>query len=138
MKRSFDPEVMRKAAEPYPELIPPDYDFQGWLRDTNNVMWEEDGNVTLACFEYPGVYTGHFFIKDGGKKAVDIVYRSMMRMVDEYGAKAFTGVTPTRLRAARLFNRRFGFTSLGIVNTERGEHEIFCMTADELKRKEMK
>lgn len=137
MHRSFDPEVMRKAAEPYPELIPPDYDFQGWLKNINNVMLVEGDNVALACHEYPGVYTGHWFFKSAhGRDALRLAEDMLLKMIKDHNAKAFTGVTPTRIKAARTFNRLLGFTSFGEIETERGPHEMFCITADEvLKRK---
>lgn len=140
IRRSFDPEIMRKAAEPYPELIPQDYDFQSWLADIKNVMLVEDDNVGLACFEYPGVYTGHYFYKSArGRDALRLAERMMLKMIEDHNAKAFTGVTPTRIKAARWFNRNLGFTSYGIIESERGPHEMFCITADEvLKRKESK
>lgn len=135
MYRSFDPEVMRKAAEPYPELIPPDTDFAAWLGNVKNVMLEDNGSVGLAVYEYPGVYTGHYFFKVGGRKALSLARDMMNWMIENQGAKAFTGITPADNKAARWFNRNLGFTSFGLVDTERGPHEMFCITADEFKRK---
>lgn len=138
MHRSFDPEVMRRASEPYPELIPPDTDFQAWLSDTNNVMLADGDSVGLAVHEYPGVYTGHYFFRVGGRQALNLARSMMEWMVENKGAKAFTGITPADNKAARWFNRNLGFTSFGLVDSARGLHEMFCITADELKRKGMK
>lgn len=137
-KRSFDPEVMRKASEPYPELIPPDTDFQAWLSNVKNVMLVDNGSVGLAVYEYPGVYTGHYFFKVGGRQALNLAKEMMLWMIENQGAKAFTGITPADNRAARWFNRHLGFTSYGIIDSHKGPHEMFCMTADELQRKEIK
>lgn len=138
MHRSFDPEVMRKAAEPYPELIPPDYDFQNWISNIDNVMLVEDDSVGLAVNEYPGVYTGHYFFKVGGRQALDLARKMMNEMIEKHGAKAFTGITPANNKAARWFNRHLGFTSYGIIDSYKGPHEMFCMTADEFYKKGIK
>lgn len=135
MHRSFDPEVMRKAFEPHPDLFPVDTDFETWLGNKANVMLVEGESVGLACHEYPGVYTGHYLFKVHGKEALKLARRMMEWMVEHEGAKAFTGITPVYKRAARIFNRKLGFTSFGLIETERGLHEMFCITADELGRK---
>lgn len=134
MIRSFDPEVMRKASEPYPELIPPDTDFQAWLSNMHNVMLVEGDSVGLAVHEYPGVYTGHYLFRVGGRQALNLAREMMLWMVDNQGAKAFTGITPVDNRAARWFNRHLGFKSYGVVDTVRGSHEMFCITADEVRK----
>lgn len=131
MHRSFDPEVMRKAFEPHPDIFPTDTSFEDWLANENNVMLVEGESVGLACCEWPGVYTGHYLYKVHGKEALELAKQMMHWMIDNCGAKAFTGITPVRKRGARLFNRKLGFTSFGILDTERGPHEMFCITADE-------
>jgi hypothetical protein len=136
MHRSFDPETMRKAFEPYPDIFPEDCDFQAWLNNLNNVMLVEDDSVGLACFEYPGVYTGHYLFQVGGRDALKLARKMMHWMINNEGAKAFTGITPAGKKAARWFNRNLGFTSYGIIDTVRGPHEMFCITADEFLRKE--
>lgn len=133
MHRSFDTEVMREAAKNYPHLIFPTYDFEGWLNNKNNVMLVDNGSVGLACYEYPGVYTGHYFFKVGGRKALNLA-RSMMKwMIEHHGARAFTGTTPMDNKAARWFNRHLGFESQGIVERVNGPYELFCLSADKLK-----
>lgn len=134
MIRSFDPEVMREAAEPYPELIPPDTDFQAWLSHTENVMLVEGDSVGLAVHEYPGVYTGHYFFRVGGRKALNLAREMMNWMIDNQGAKAFTGITPADNKAARWFNRNLGFTSYGLIDSPKGQHEMFCITAEEVRK----
>lgn len=134
MHRSFDPEVMRKAFEPHPDLFPVDTNFESWLANKNNVMLVEGESVGLACHEYPGVYTGHYLFKVRGREALKLARRMMEWMIENEGAKAFTGITPVDNKAARWFNRNLGFTSFGVLETERGPHEMFCITADELRK----
>jgi hypothetical protein len=136
MHRSFDPEVMRKAVEPYPELIEPTYDFEGFVGNRGNVILVEGEDVGIAVQEYPGVYTGHFFLKSGGRKALDLVREMMKTMIKEYGCRCFRGITPIDKKAARWFNRKLGFHSHGIVETERGPHELFLLTAEEFIQKD--
>jgi hypothetical protein len=132
MHRSFDPEIMKKAVEDYPELVSEDYDFAQWLDNHNNVMLVEGDSVGLACYEYPGLYTGHYFFKVGGRKALNLARQMMNWMIENEGAVAFTGTTPVGNKAARWFNRHLGFISQGIVERVNGPYELFTITAKEL------
>ncbi len=136
MQRSFDPEVMKAAVASYPELIEDTYDFEGFVGNKKNVILVDGEDVGLAVYEYPGLYTGHFFLKSGGKQAFAVVRKMMHEMIDNYGCKAFRGITPTRIKAARWFNRKLGFQSLGIIETERGPHELFVLSAEDFLKKE--
>lgn len=136
MHRSFNPEDMKRATAPYPELIPEDFDFEGWVGNENNVMLVEGESAGMAVMEYPGVYTGHYFFKVHGRDALRLANKMMNWMIENKEAKVFTGLTPTDRPHAQKFNRLLGFTSCGLVETVRGSEEMFCMTADELKEKQ--
>lgn len=134
MIRSFDPEVMRKAFEPYPEYNE-GVDYEAWVNDENNIMFVEGDSVGLLTYNYPGVYTGHYFFKVHGKEAFDLCRRIVSRMIDKYGAKTFRGLTSVDNRKALTFNRRLGMKSHGIVPGNNGPVELFTMTAEEFKEK---
>lgn len=131
MLRSFDPEVMQKAMEPYPDLNPPDYDYDSWVSNLKNVMLVENEDVGLATYEYPGVYTGHFFLVSRGKEAVKVAEKLIDTMFDEYKAKVMRGLVKLDNKKSRWMCRHLGFQSLGNIETTTGLHELFTLTKDD-------
>lgn len=93
-----------------------------------------DGNCAFS-FEWrgPGVYEGHSYAVLGGKYASEGGKEAIRLMQKKYGAWLIWGAPPVALgekefRAACLFNRRMGFTSLGrITLPDRGEAELFAL-----------
>lgn len=130
MQRSFDSEDMRKALEPYPDLNPPDYDHKAWCENPYNVMLVDGDDVALGTFEYPGVYTGHYFFKSRGKNAIRVAKKMLRYMFEEQGAKVIRGVTKLDNEKARWMNRYLGFDGLGYIETVDGMHELFCLHKD--------
>lgn len=131
MIRSFDPEVIKEAMEPYPEMNDLNADWAEFLEDTNNIMFVEGDSVGVLTYNYPGCYTGHYFFKVGGKEAFDLCRRMVREAIEKHGAQLFRGLTPVDNRKALIFNRRLGMTSYGLVELSRGPHELFCMTAED-------
>jgi hypothetical protein len=133
MQRSFDPELLRTAIAPYPDLNPEGYDWDEWIKDTNNVVLEDSGSIGVFSYEYPGLYTGHYFFLVKGRKAISLANEMLAEAFNEYGAKAIRGLTRTSNRPALWITRHLGFKSYGKMVSENGEHEIFCMTKDEFE-----
>ena len=106
--------------------------FQDWLDNENNVMYEEDGSVGLATFEYNGCYTVHWFFNEEtrGRKALNLAGR-MLGEIFNRGAQIVRGVTPEKLRGARWACRQIGMTSQGLMEFSNGPHEVFTMTKEE-------
>lgn len=130
--RSFDPELMHKAlAMCPPEMQDNAITEDNWINNHDNVMLEEEGDVGLATFEYPGVYTCHWMFNRRGREALTLARRMCDVMFQEYEAKVLRGLTRTDLKAARWAARQLGMTSYGINNHKEGEHELFIMTKDE-------
>jgi hypothetical protein len=133
IERSFDPVLLRQALDICPDLNPPDFDCEGWLANHQNLMFREGDNVGLLSFEYPGVYTGHYFFRCHGKIALKLAREIVEIAIEDYNAKVFRGLTKTskEYRHARAFNRWLGMKSLGLIMLPQGEHELFIMTAED-------
>lgn len=129
--RSYDTELMKEAVSLYLDWDHEGFDYQAWLDDRNNVMLTDGKNVGLACCEYPGVYTGHYFFKDGGRKAITLAETMLIMMFTDYGAKIMRGLTRPENRKAIWMNRHLGFKSQGVVDTVTGPHELFTLTKDD-------
>jgi RimJ/RimL family protein N-acetyltransferase len=129
MIRSFSTDDLRDAVSLYPE-INGDLDCEEWVANTNNVMLREGDSTGLFAYEYPGLYTGHYFFRVRGREALNLAKAMLTEAFENYGAQAIRGMTKTDNRPALWITRQLGFKSYGRVVTENGEHEIFCLTRD--------
>jgi len=138
MHRSFDSELLKKAAEPYPEILKRDFDFKAWVDNLNNVMIVDGEDVGFFTFEYPGVYNAHYFMVSRGRDVLAKANAVFGMMFNEYGAETLRGLTKKSLRKACWMARQLGFKSYGNIkpfNDE--EHELFFLTkADFQMRKQ--
>lgn len=132
IQRSFNAEDMRKALEPYPELLSPDFDFEEWVADKCNVVLKEGDSVGLFTFEYPGVYSGHYFFTVRGREAFDLAASMLNEMFRDYGAKVMRGMIPINNRKSRWMSRQLGCESLGYIEDPmNGESEMFYLGLDQ-------
>ena len=96
-------------------------------------MFVEGRSVGLATFEYPGVYTVHWFYTDEhrGRKALDLAAEMIDALFTQSDAQTIRGITKANLKAARWACRQLGYTSHGLLTFSNGEHELFTMTKDQ-------
>lgn len=134
MLRSFSADDLRDAASLYPAANE-SLDCEEWVRNTNNVMLREGDSTGIFAYEYPGVYTGHYFFRVRGRRAIDLANKMLAAAFNDYGANAIRGMTKTDNRPALWITRQLGFKSYGRIVTENGEHEIFCLTKDEFYKR---
>lgn len=133
ISRTLDAEGLRQTMEATPALKHVYVDTDDWIADTDNVCFD-DGNGNYGAFEfnYPGVFTGHYFFKTArGRAAIDLSRAMLGCLFDQYGAKAVRGLTPVDHKAALWMNRHLGFKPYKIVQTEAGPHQVFVLTKDE-------
>lgn len=135
IERSFDHRLMKEASEAFNG---PDFDYEGWTANHRNIMYVVGDNVGLATYDYPGVYTAHWFFKARGKEALAIAFAMYHDLFNNHDAKAVRGITPVELRGARYLAKRIGFVSLGIADYPDGPCEIMCLTRDEFNRQEQR
>jgi hypothetical protein len=133
--RSFDASILKEAAE---EFNGPSFNYQGWVDNENNVMWLDGDDVGIATFEYPGVYTVHWFFVSRGRKALTVAKAMIAKMFDDHEAQVLRGLTPVDLKAARWLAKKVGLTSYGVLEFPNGPHEIMMITKqDYLNQKEI-
>lgn len=131
--RSYDPEVMREAFKMLEEddAIP----YDAWVSNKKNVMLVEGKNVGLATFDYPGLYTVHWFYEVRGRAAIKLARAMLAEMFEKYDARVIRGLTAKKLKAARWLAKQVGLKSYGdytaIIDGAPVEHEIQCMTKEE-------
>lgn len=129
--RTHDAALIRAAVEPKARE---NFDPVKWLDETDNVAFvqETDRSIGLFEWEYPGLYTGHYFFQPEtrGKAAKALAQEMLSEIFLNYGAKVVRGLTPHTNQAARWMTRQIGFQSYGGVDTEYGPMELFIITLD--------
>jgi RimJ/RimL family protein N-acetyltransferase len=126
--RSFDPILMQSAVKLANNPNNTDIDYEEWLANTRNMMFHEDGNIGIATYEYPGVYTLHWFFLARGREAIDLAKRMLDKFFSETDCQTIRGLTPVDNKAARFLARKIGLTSYGVFEFLNGPCELFCMT----------
>jgi hypothetical protein len=92
--------------------------------DRNRLYFDERGGAVFA-WRGPGIYEGHSFFLVRGSEAMEAGRECLSLMAD---ARMIWGNTPEDNRAARWFNRRLGFKSLGMIDTpDLGRCELFVL-----------
>lgn len=134
MYRSYSPADLEDTISLYPELND-GLDCEEWVNDLNNIMLREGDSTGIFAYEYPGLYTGHYFFRVRGRDAISLANKMLAEAFDTYGAMAIRGMTKTTNRPALWITRQLGFKSMGRVVSENGEHEIFCLTKADFERK---
>ena|SRR5690349_4767935 len=106
-------------------------DYSGWLEDDRNIMAVDGKDTGLATYNYPGVYSVHWFFKSRGRDALNQARAMLDWLFQNSDAKAVRGLTKEHIKAARWLARQIGFTSYGIIEFADGPYELFCMTKEE-------
>ena len=131
IKRSFDLPLLLKVTDT-PAIRATADDFRLWFENPRNLMFTEGRNVGLATYEYPGLYSVHWFFEVRGRKAIDLGKRMVKNLFENYGAEVVRGFIRVDLKASRWAARQIGLKSFGIVTFADGEdNELFCVTKKE-------
>lgn len=129
VRRDFD--LLKSATEELRYMVPLEI-LDQWWANPRNLMFVEGENVGLATYEYPGVYTVHWYFKARGREAINLAKEMVANLFENYGAESIRGVVRTNLKASRWAARQVGMKSYGIVTYADGEeNELFCATKKE-------
>lgn len=136
IKRTETAEGLRQTMEATPALKHVYVDMDEWIADERNVCYD-DGNGNFGAFEFnwPGVYTGHYFFSNArGRAALDLSRAVLRQMFEHHNAMAIRGLTPVDHKAALWMNRQLGFKPHNVVDTEAGPHRVFVLTKADFDR----
>lgn len=130
--RSFDPEDLRNGTELSREHVPGDFDFEGWMKNTDNILIKDEDSIGFITFEYPGVYSAHHFHKSRrGKEALDMSMEFLKYGFDNHPIEVVRGLTKMSLPHARWIARQMGFKSYGVFETLGEPYELFMINRQE-------
>jgi hypothetical protein len=93
------------------------------VEDRRNIFLVDEGGGALFAWRGPGIYEGHSFFLVRGREAISLGRAMLAIMQDQ--ADMVWGLTPESLRHVRLFNRKIGFKSSGLLETPEGRCELF-------------
>jgi hypothetical protein len=130
IERSFDPDLMRRALTLYSK---PSHgiDCDAWVKDQRYYLLHDGEDVGLGTFEYPGVYTVHWFFHSRGKAAIKQARAMLDWMFANTDCKAVRGLTPQDFKAARWLAKQVGLKSYGFMEDTNGVHELMIITKEE-------
>lgn len=131
IRRSFDLDLLLRATK-VPTVTATEEDFRNWFANEKNLMFSDGENVGLATYEYPGLYSVHWFFTVRGRKALDLGRAMLVNLFENYGAEAVRGFIKSDLKASRWAARQVGLKSLGLMECPDGtEDEIFYASKKE-------
>lgn len=109
-------------------------DSDTWLANEENIVLEnEQGDVCL--FEKSikdKVFTGHYFFKCRGKKAIETGKAFLDELFNTcYTVEVVIGLTPLDHLGARWMSRKLGFTSHGVEQINSKYYELVILTKKE-------
>lgn len=132
MVRTKDPEVIRNAIDHFNqrglEVNPTE-----WLQlPTNIALVNDRGDVALFEIGFKDVYTGHYYFKSRGRKAIVAAKEFLDELFNTcYNIDILLGLTPIDNLPARWISRQVGFKSHGVVEGLKRHYEMFIITKKE-------
>lgn len=91
--------------------------------DRRNIILLSGDDIGLFAWRGPRIFEGHIHFVSRGAGAFQTA-RAMLDAMQDH-ARLVWGLTPTHLKHVRLFNRRCGFVSHGLMDTPEGPCELF-------------
>ncbi len=104
-----------------------------WLaKPTNIALTNEIGDLALFEIGFNNVYTGHYYFKSRGRKAI-VAARAFLDEIFNtcYNIDVILGLTPITNLPARWLTRQVGFKSHGVVQGPKRHYEMFIITKRE-------
>jgi hypothetical protein len=130
--RSYDPTLIAPAIEFYlksTSLVDPGE----WIKDPSNiVLVNNDGDIALFEKGIRDVYSGHYYFKSKGRKAIDNGKAFLDELFNTcYNVDILMGLCPITNLPARWMSRRLGFASQGAITYNDKHYELFVITKKE-------
>ncbi|TXH13744.1 MAG: hypothetical protein E6R03_10755 [Hyphomicrobiaceae bacterium] len=124
--------LLKTLLQPHQEYLV-DESVETYLDNMSPVVIIVQEDVFLFEERYPKTFVGHYFCKSRGSVALINAKVALAEMMEK--ASLILGFTPTNNKPARLFARKLGFKSNGMIDTAFGEAEFFSMTKQEWNEK---
>lgn len=106
-------------------------DLEEYFKNKNHISIQKENDIALFTYNWPGLYTGHYFFESRGKAAKARALEILEEVFTKHPVLTIRGLTPVENKAARWMSRQLGFTSYGTVETPTGECEFFLLSKEE-------
>ena len=121
---------MIELLEKYRDIMG-DVDLEEYFKDKNHISIQKDNDVALFTYNYPGLYTGHYFFESRGKAAKDRAKEILEEVFTKHPVLTIRGLVPIHNKASKWMTRQLGFTSYGMTETNTDECEIFLLSKED-------
>lgn len=121
---SKDPEVLNSANRDDYVMAPSN---EEWLKVPGNLMYRYGEDVGLATYDYPGLYSVHWFFRSKGKEALKVTALMLDDLFTHHGAKVVRGVIHMDNKPARFLAKYLGFERISIEEFPDGPNELILL-----------
>lgn len=130
-----DFELLKKVTECTRDICPIS-ELEAWFINPKHHMFlAGEDNVGLATYEYPGMYTVHWYYTVRGREAIELAKRMIANLFENYGAQAVRGLIKDNMKASRWACRQVGLKSQGFMTFEDGDvNELFTATKSDFMK----
>lgn len=124
--------LLNETTEELEQLLSPYLPIYGFsveeFFDGGGVALIHDKDVALFEHDSDKVYSGHYFFKSRGNKALSVAGDFLRFFYEKLDPKIIKGLVPLEHLGARWMTRQLGFKSYGVVQTVIGPCELFILT----------
>ena len=131
LELSKDDEYLTKVLGEY-TMAP---DNKTWVNIEGNLMFRVGDDVGLATYDYPGMYTVHWFFKSRGKAALKTAFAIGEELFTTHGARVLRGVIGLDNKPSIYLSRYAGFKRISIEEFPDGPNEVILLTKSDFYKK---
>ena len=110
-------------------------DNKTWLDVEDNLMFRIGDDVGLGTYDYPGLYTCHWFFKSRGKAAIQTATTMLHELFNNYEVAAVRGVIAIDNRPSIYLSRYLGFKRISVEEFKDGPNEVILLTKSDFNEK---
>ena len=110
-------------------------DNKTWVNVGGNLMFRLGDDIGLATYDYPGMYTVHWFFKSRGKAAIKTAVVMLNEVFTKYGAEVVRGIIALDNKPSVFLSRYVGFQRISVEEFADGLNEVILLTKSAFHKK---
>lgn len=110
-------------------------DNKTWVNVEGNLMFRLGDDVGLATYDYPGMYTVHWFYKSRGKAALKVAAIMLNEVFTKHGAEVVRGIIALDNKPSIYLSRYLGYVRLSVEEFSDGPNEVILLTKSAFNKK---
>ena len=131
VKRTYDANLIAPAIKFYLDSEDK-VDPIEWVSNADNiVLINEHGDMALFEKGIKHIYSGHYYFKSRGRKAIDAGKEFLDTLFNTcYNIPVLMGLSPLKNLGARWMSRQLKFESQGLINHLGIDYELFILSKE--------